>query len=88
MIEHLETVNEVNGYSFSNGSAGKRWKRGRKMISEGKIYTGGPYGEHKKALIVTNLDTGAMFEADRKTYEKFLTPECYKEWLLDSFTKI
>lgn len=84
-MRYLQTVNEIKGYQYSNGSSGKRWIRGRKMISGGKKWVS--QNECIAILTVTDLDTGEITEADSKIYKKFLTPECYKEWLLEQSIK-
>jgi hypothetical protein len=83
----LKTKNEINGYKFSNGSAGKRWVRGRTMYSEGKQFLGHDIG-YRPIIAKTNLDTGEITEASVKEYKKFLTEECYQEYLLGRFTEM
>lgn len=85
-MKRLKFKTDIKGYKFSDGSAGKRWVRGRTMYSEGKQFLDD--GIYRPILAKTNLDTGAITEASVNEYKKFLTEECYKEYLLGAFTDI
>lgn len=82
----MKTVNEVKGYIFSNGSSGKKWKRGRIQFSEGKKWIDN--NKYVRCIIKTNLDTGEMCVASLNEHKKFLTEESYKEYMLGQFEKI
>ena len=75
----LKTRNAINGYIYSNGSGGKKWKRGRIQFSEGREYLGNY--EYIPIIAKTNLDTCEITEASPKEYKRFLTEEGYKEYL-------
>jgi hypothetical protein len=78
-MQKLKTIKEKPGYIYSNGSAGKRWKRGRTMFSEGRQFLGNY--EYRPIIAKTNLDTGEITEASPEEYKRFLTEEGYKEYL-------
>lgn len=80
-----KTITEKRGYTYANGSAGKRWYRGRTMYSEGRKYED---GERIWCLAKTNLDTGEITECTLKEYEKFLTKEAYEDFLINKFNKM
>lgn len=77
------TINEKAGWKFSNGSAGKRWIRGRVMISEGKRWIS--QNEYIPILTHTNLDTGEIVECISAEYKKFLTDESWHDWCYQQF---
>ena len=79
----MKTKNEVNGYQYSKGSGGKKWKRGRVMFSEGRKYLGN--NEYINVITKTNLDTCEITEASLKEAKRFLTEEGYKEYVLQHF---
>ena len=85
-MNKLKTITTKSGYSYSNGSAGKRWVRGRTMFSEGRQFL----GDYKFRPIIakTNLDTGEITEASAQEYKRFLTEEGYKEWLITRFAEM
>ena len=83
----MKTINEKKGYIYSNGSSGKNWKRGRTKFSVGKQYTGNGC-DYIPCIVKTNLDTGEMHIASLAEHKKFLTEESYKEFLLNTFTKL
>lgn len=60
-MTHLQTITQKHGYIYSNGSAGKRWRRGNIMYSEGKKYTSN--NEYIPIIAKTNLNTGDVSEA-------------------------
>lgn len=82
----MKTKKEVKGYQYSNGSGGKKWKRGRVMFSEGRKYLGN--NEYVNIIAKTNLDTGEITEASLKEAERFLTEEGYKEYVLQRFEEM
>lgn len=79
----MKTKNEVNGYQYSRGSGGKKWKRGRVMFSEGRKYLGNH--EYVNIIAKTNLDTGEITEASLREAKRFLTEEGYQEYVLKQF---
>lgn len=79
----MKTKNEVKGYQYSNGSGGKKWKRGRVMFSEGRKYLGNC--EYVNVITKTNLDTCEITEASLKEAKRFLTEEGYNEYVLQQF---
>ena len=79
----MKTKNEVMGYQYSNGSGGKKWKRGRIMFSEGRRCLGDH--EYIDVIVKTNLDTHEITEASNKEAKRFLTEEGYKEYVLKRF---
>lgn len=82
----LKTIKEKPGYIYSNGSGGKKWKRGRIMYSEGREWLSN--NKYRHIIAKTNLDTGEITEASVQEYKRFLTEEGYKEWLAERFTKM
>ena len=82
----MKTRKEVRGYQYSNGSGGKKWKRGRVVFSEGKKYFGNY--EYVDVIVKTNLDTGEMEVASLKEAKKFLTDEGYEEYVRSRFVEI
>lgn len=82
----MKTKKEVNGYQYSYGSGGKKWKRGRVMFSEGRKFIG--QGEYLPIIAKTNLDTGEITVASLKEAKRFLTEEGYNEYVLNYFNKI
>lgn len=85
-MTHLQTINQKHGYIYSNGSAGKRWRRGNIMYSEGKKYTSN--NEYIPIIAKTNLDTGDVSEATLQEAKRFLTEEGYKEYAASRFAEI
>lgn len=85
-MQKLKTRNEVNGYTYSNGSGGKKWKRGRTMFSEGRRWISN--NEYVPIIAKTNLDTHEITEASAKEYKRFLTEDGYKEWLETRFVEM
>ena len=85
-MNKLKTITEKPGYKYSNGSAGKRWVRGRTMFSEGRQFLGNY--KYRPIIAKTNLDTGEITEASLAEYKRFLTEEGYKEWLIKRFAEI
>ena len=79
----MKTKNEVNGYQYSCGSGGKKWKRGRVMFSEGRKYLSNH--EYVDVITKTNLDTCEIIEASLKEAKRFLTEEGYREYVLKQF---
>ena len=79
----MKTKNEVNGYQYSCGSGGKKWKRGRVMFSEGRKYLDNH--EYVDVITKTNLDTCEITEASLKEAKRFLTEEGYREYVLKQF---
>ena len=75
----MKTKKEVRGYQYSNGSGGKRWKRGRVMFSEGKRWI--TNNEYIPIIAKTNLDTHEITEASLKEAKRFLTDEGYTEYV-------
>ena len=75
----MKTKKEVKGYQYSNGSGGKKWKRGRIMFSEGKRWIG--VNEYVPIIAKTNLDTCEITEASLKEAKRFLTDEGYEEYV-------
>ena len=82
----MKTKKEVRGYQYSNGSGGKKWKRGRVMFSEGRKYLGN--NEYVNVIVKTNLDTHEMEIASLKEAKRFLTEEGYEEYVLGRFIEI
>lgn len=82
----MKTKKEVKGYQYSNGSGGKKWKRGRIMFSEGRKYLGN--NEYTNVIVKTNLDTHEMSVATLKEAKRFLTDEGYEEYVLGRFVEI
>ena len=82
----MKTKKEVRGYQYSNGSGGKKWKRGRVVFSEGRKYLGN--NEYVNVIVKTNLDTNEMEIASLKEAKRFLTEEGYKEYVLGRFVEI
>lgn len=82
----MKTKKEVKGYQYSNGSGGKKWKRGRIMFSEGRKYLGN--NEYTNVIVKTNLDTHEMSVATLKEAKRFLTDEGYEEYVLDRFVEV
>lgn len=85
-MKTLKTHTELNGYTYSNGSAGKRWKRGRTMFSEGRRWISN--NEYVPIIAKTNLDTHEITEASANEYKRFLTEDGYKEWLETRFVEM
>ena len=79
----MKTKNEVNGYQYSCGSGGKKWKRGRVMFSEGRKYLSNH--EYVDVITKTNLDTCEITEASLKEAKRFLTEEGYREYVFKQF---
>ena len=75
----MKTKKEVRGYQYSNGSGGKKWKRGRVMFSEGKKWIS--INEYVPIIPKTNLDTHEITEASLKEAKRFLTEEGYEEYV-------
>ncbi len=82
----MKTKNEVRGYQYSNGSGGKRWKRGRVMFSEGKRWIG--QSDYIPIIAKTNLDTHEITEASLKEAKRFLTDEGYEEYVFNRFNSM
>lgn len=80
-MQRLKTITTKPGYIYSNGSGGKKWKRGRTMYSEGRQFLGNY--EYRPIIAKTNLDTHEITEASPQEYKRFLTEEGYKEWLAE-----
>ena len=74
----MKTKKEVNGYQYSNGSGGKKWKRGRVFFSEGKKWISN--NEYIPVITKTNIDTGEITEASLTEAKRFLTDEGYAEY--------
>ena len=85
-MQRLKTITTKPGYIYSNGSGGKKWKRGRIMYSEGREWLGN--SEYRPIIAKTNLDTNEITEASAQEYKRFLTEEGYKEWLENRFIAI
>jgi hypothetical protein len=85
-MTHLKTINQKPGYIYSNGSAGKCWRRGNIMYSEGKKYTSN--NEYIPIIAKTNLDTGDVSEATLQEAKRFLTEEGYKEYVVSRFAEM
>lgn len=85
-MTHIKTITQKPGYIYSNGSAGKRWKRGNIMFSEGKKYTSN--NEYIPIIAKTNLDTGAVSKATLQEAKRFLTEEGYKEYAESRFAEM
>ena len=83
---YLKTKNVINGYTYSNGTGGKRWTRGRTMFSEGCKYISN--NERIPVITKTNLDTGEITVASIKEAKRFLTEEGYKEYLEAQFIEM
>lgn len=83
---YLKTKNAINGYTYSNGTGGKRWTRGRTMFSEGCKYISN--NERVPVITKTNLDTGEITVASIKEAKRFLTEEGYKEYLEAQFIEM
>ena len=82
----MKTKNAINGYTYSNGTGGKKWTRGRIMFSEGRKYLGNH--EYMPLITKTNLDTGEITVASLKEAKRFLTEEGYKEYLEARFIEM
>ena len=82
----LKTKNAINGYTYSNGTGGKKWTRGRTMFSEGCKYISN--NERIPVITKTNLDTGEITVASLKEAKRFLTEEGYKEYLEAQFIEM
>lgn len=82
----LKTKNAINGYTYSNGTGGKKWTRGRTMFSEGCKYISN--NERIPVITKTNLDTGEITVASIKEAKRFLTEEGYKEYLEAQFIEM
>ena len=82
----MKTKNAINGYTYSNGTGGKKWTRGRTMFSEGRKYLGNY--EYISVITKTNLDTGEITIASLKEAKRFLTEEGYKEYLEAQFIEM
>lgn len=76
-MTHLKTITQKPGYIYSDGTSGKRWKRGNIMFSEGKKYSSN--NEYMPIIAKTNLDTGVVSEATLQEAKRFLTEEGYAE---------
>lgn len=85
-MQTLKTINEKQGYTYSNGTGGKKWTRGRTMFSEGRKYLGNH--EYIPVITKTNLDTGEITVASLKEAKRFLTEEGYKEYLEAQFIEM
>ncbi len=85
-MQRLKTITTKLGYIYSNGSGGKKWKRGRTMYSEGREWLGN--SEYRPIIAKTNLDTNEITEASPQEYKRFLTEEGYKEWLITRFAEM
>lgn len=85
-MNRLKTITEKSSYIYSNGSGGKKWKRGRIMYSEGREWLGN--NEYRPIIAKTNLDTNEITEASVQEYKRFLTEEGYKEWLIERFSEM
>ena len=75
----MKTKREVNGYQYSNGCGGKRWKRGRIMFSEGRKWLGNC--EYVNVITKTDLDTNQITIASLKEAKRFLTSDGYDEYV-------
>ena len=82
----LKTKNAINGYTYSNGTGGKKWTRGRTMFSEGRKYLGNH--EYIPVITKTNLDTGEITVASIKEAKRFLIEEGYKEYIEAQFIEM
>ena len=82
----MKTKKEIRGYQYSNGSGGKKWKRGRVMFSEGKKWLGN--NEYVHIIAKTNLDTGEITLASLNEAKRFLTEEGYNEYVTTYFNLI
>ena len=82
----MKTKNAINGYTYSNGTGGKKWTRGHIMFSEGRKYLGNH--EYIPVITKTNLDTGEITVASLKEAKRFLTEEGYKEYLEARFIEM
>ena len=82
----MKTRNDVRGYQYSNGSGGKKWKRGRVMFSEGKQWIS--QNEYVPIIAKTNLDTHEITAASLKEAKRFLTDEGYEEYVMNNFNRI
>ena len=85
-MKSLKTINEKPGYTYSNGTGGKKWTRGRTMFSEGCKYISN--NERTPIITKTNLDTGEITVASLKEAKRFLTEEGYKEYLEARFIEM
>lgn len=85
-MKSLKTKNAINGYTYSNGTGGKKWTRGRTMFSEGCKYISN--NERIPVITKTNLDTGEITVASIKEAKRFLTEEGYKEYLEAQFIEM
>ena len=75
----MKTKKEVNGYRYSNGCGGKRWKRGNIMFSEGRKWLGN--NEYVSVITKTDLDTNQITIASLKEAKRFLTSDGYDEYV-------
>ena len=75
----MKTKGEVRGYQYSNGSGGKKWKRGRIMFSEGRKWLGN--NNYINVIVKTNLDTNEINIASLKEAKRFLTDDGYNEYV-------
>lgn len=66
----LKTKQAINGYTYSNGTGGKKWTRGRTMFSEGHKYISN--NEYIPIIAKTNLDTGEITVASLKEAKTIL----------------
>ena len=66
----LKTKNAINGYTYSNGTGGKKWTRGRTIFSEGHKYISN--NEYIPIIAKTNLDTGEITVASLKEAKTIL----------------
>ena len=82
----LKTKNAINGYTYSNGTGGKKWTRGRTMFSEGRKWISN--NEYIPIITKTNLDTYEITVASIKEAKRFLTEEGYKEYLEAQFIEM
>ncbi len=82
----MKTKKEIRGYQYSNGSGGKKWKRGRVMFSEGRKWISN--NEYIPIIAKTNLDTGEITVASLNEAKRFLTEEGYNEYVINCFNKI
>ena len=66
----LKTKQAINGYTYSNGTGGKKWTRGRTIFSEGHKYISN--NEQIPIIAKTNLDTGEITVASLKEAKTIL----------------
>ena len=79
----MKTKKEVRGYQYSNGTGGKKWKRGRVMFSEGRKWISN--NEYIPIIAKTNLDTHEITIASLNEAKRFLTEEGYNEYVTTYF---